>query len=375
MAVSSLTLSFASTALTNRLYVRDSTYIALSSRHISACSSNTSSDEAEGKFKRRTIAIGIGALSLNLFPACPLLAEGIPENYEAFIDKIDGYSYYYPSDWREFDFRGHDSAFKDRYLQLQNVRLSFIPTDKTDIHDLGPMEEELVFSHTNRNYPILFDLLAPLSFGSAPVSEVLMNPRLNVSGKCKRRTIAIGIGALSLNFFPACPLLAEGIPENYEAFIDKIDGYSYYYPSDWRDFDFRGHDSAFKDRYLQLQNVRLSFIPTDKTDIHDLGPMEEGLLIRFLRLKVVLNLVRNVYSAPTQVEKIVDMQEKTIDGRTYCTFEYILTSPNFSRAAFATIAIGNGRYYTLIVGANERRWRRVRNKLKVVADSFKVLDI
>lgn len=34
-----------------------------------------------------------------------------------------------------------------------------------------------------------------------------------------------------------------------------------------------------------------------------------------------------------------------------------------------------GRYYTLIVGANERRWRRVRNKLKVVADSFKVLDI
>lgn len=25
---------------------------------------------------------------------------GIPENYEAFIDKIDGYSYYYPSDWR-----------------------------------------------------------------------------------------------------------------------------------------------------------------------------------------------------------------------------------------------------------------------------------
>ena len=34
-----------------------------------------------------------------------------------------------------------------------------------------------------------------------------------------------------------------------------------------------------------------------------------------------------------------------------------------------------GRYYTLIVGANERRWRRVRDKLKVVADSFKVLDI
>lgn len=34
-----------------------------------------------------------------------------------------------------------------------------------------------------------------------------------------------------------------------------------------------------------------------------------------------------------------------------------------------------GRYYTLVVAANERRWRRVRNQLKVVADSFKLLDI
>ncbi|KAL8210682.1 hypothetical protein R6Q57_005119 [Mikania cordata] len=59
-----------------------------------------------------------------------------PQNYGEFVDLEDGYSYYYPSDWTEFDFRGHDSAFKDRYLQLQNVRLNFIPTDKTDIHDM-----------------------------------------------------------------------------------------------------------------------------------------------------------------------------------------------------------------------------------------------
>ncbi|KAK6145323.1 hypothetical protein DH2020_022143 [Rehmannia glutinosa] len=186
-----------------------------------------------------------------------------------------------------------------------------------------------------------------------------------VSGNCKRRALIFGIGAMTVNSFPASPLLAEGKPKNYEAFVDKIDGYSYYYPSDWRDFDFRGHDSAFKDRYLQLQNVRLSFLPTDKTDIHDMGPMEE----------VVANLVTNVYSAPNQVATVLDMQEKNIEGRNYCTFEYILTSPNFARAAFATIAIGNGRYYTLIVGANERRWRKFRNQLKVVADSFRVLDI
>lgn len=155
------------------------------------------------------------------------------------------------------------------------------------------------------------------------------------------------------------------IPKNYDAFVDLADGYSYYYPSDWREFDFRGHDSAFKDRYLQLQNVRLSFIPTDKRDIHDLGPMDE----------VVYRLVNHVYSAPTQIANVFDMQERVTEGKSYYTFEYTLTSPNFSRAAFATVAIGNGRYYTLIVGANERRWKRVRNQLKVVADSFKVLDI
>lgn len=95
-----------------------------------------------------------------------------------------------------------------------------------------------------------------------------------------------------------------------------------------QEFDFRGHDSAFKDRYLQLQNVRLSFIPTDKSDIHDLGPMEEvsrGTIhfCRFIQLflvhmptyflssckKVVPNLVKHVYSAPNQVANIMEMKE------------------------------------------------------------------
>ncbi|XP_073041993.1 photosynthetic NDH subunit of lumenal location 1, chloroplastic [Primulina eburnea] len=189
----------------------------------------------------------------------------------------------------------------------------------------------------------------------------------NVSEKCKRRMVVVGIGALTaVNSLSASPLPALGKPEDYEIFVDKIDGYSYSYPSDWRDFEFLGHDSAFKDRYLQLQNVRLSFIPTNKTDIHELGTSME---------EIVEHLTSNIYSAPNQFATILGMQEKNIDGRSYCTFEYILTSPNFARAAFATIAIGNGRYYTLIVGANERRWRRVRSQLKVVADSFKVLDI
>ncbi|KAJ6834692.1 photosynthetic NDH subunit of lumenal location 1, chloroplastic [Iris pallida] len=182
---------------------------------------------------------------------------------------------------------------------------------------------------------------------------------------CKRRLMLIGIGALTTSLLPERFASAEEVPEKYQAFVDFIDGYSYYYPSDWRDFDFLGHDSAFKDRFAALQHVRVGFIPTEKKDVRDLGPMDE----------VVFNLVKNVYAAPIQKPTIYDIQERTYDGKNYWTFEYELESPSFSRTAFATIAIGNGRYYTLVVGANQRRWSRVRDQLKVVADSFRMIDI
>ncbi|KAI0509870.1 hypothetical protein KFK09_010467 [Dendrobium nobile] len=158
---------------------------------------------------------------------------------------------------------------------------------------------------------------------------------------------------------------AKEAPNKYKSFVDLTDGYSYVYPSYWRDFDFLGHDSAFKDRIAALQHVRVGFIPTTKNDIHDLGPMEE----------VIFDLVKNVCAAPTQKPTVFDMQERTFDGKNYWTFEYELESSGFARTAFAIIAIGNGRYYTLVVGANQRRWSRLRDLLKVVADSFKILDI
>ncbi|KAG6758393.1 hypothetical protein POTOM_038738 [Populus tomentosa] len=187
----------------------------------------------------------------------------------------------------------------------------------------------------------------------------------NEESNCKRRLLLLGVGALTTSLVPANFLFAEEIPKNYTSFVDFEDGYSYYYPSDWIDFDFRGHDSAFKDRTKQLQNVRVRFIPTEKKDIHELGPMEEAIYF----------LVKHRYAAPNQMPTIYSMQEKTVEGKNYYTFEYELTSPNYSSVSFATIVIANGRFYTLIVGANERRWRRYRSQLKVVADSFKVLDI
>jgi len=181
----------------------------------------------------------------------------------------------------------------------------------------------------------------------------------------KRQLALLGAGALATGLLKTTSAFAEEVPKNYKSYVDAKDGYSYLYPAEWRDFDFLGHDSAFKDRNLALQCVRVGFIPTDKTDVRDLGPMDEA----------IFNLVNNVYAAPNQIPSIYEMQERTVDGKNYWTFEYDLEAPGYGVSAFATVAIGNGRYYTLIVTANERRWSRLRNRLKVVADSFKISDL
>lgn len=51
------------------------------------------------------------------------------------------------------------------------------------------------------------------------------------------------------------------------------------YNSHLQDFDFLGHDSAFRDKFAALQHVRVGFIPTSKTDVHDLGPMDEVFFV------------------------------------------------------------------------------------------------
>ncbi|CAL5210254.1 unnamed protein product [Lathyrus oleraceus] len=220
------------------------------------------------------------------------------------------------------------------------------------------LSHKLNLPHSNR----LLRNSATSSFNNVCCS---MESTSSSESKSLRRPLLLGIGALAANLQPTKLLFADEIPDRYRAFVDPIDGYSYIYPSDWKEFDFRAHDSAFKDRYLQLQNVRVRFIPTEKKDIRDLGPMEE----------VATFLVKHRYSAPNQIPTIYDMQERTIDGKHYYTFEYIIESRNYATASFTTLAIGNGRSYTLIVGANERRWKKVRNQLKVVADSFRLIDI
>ncbi|CAL5368771.1 unnamed protein product [Camellia sinensis] len=67
----------------------------------------------EGNSKRRAILLGVGALALSSCLASSLFAEEIPQNYEAFVNKSDGYSYYYPSDWRMGALNDHLLPFNE----------------------------------------------------------------------------------------------------------------------------------------------------------------------------------------------------------------------------------------------------------------------
>ncbi|CAL1374451.1 unnamed protein product [Linum trigynum] len=211
------------------------------------------------------------------------------------------------------------------------------------------------------------------SAGNEPSVSFSSEPSFHgEASKLKRRQLVLGLGgALTTStLIPLNSASGEEIMKKYQSYVDLEDGYSYIYPSDWRVSPNASNvplSVVALDIHCVLMVVRVRFMPTRKKDIHELGPREQ----------VISDLISShVCAAPTKKPTIYSMQEKSVDGKNYYTFEYELTSPNYSSVSFATIAIGNGRYYyTLIVGANERRWKRVRNQLKVVADSFKLLDI
>ncbi|KAG4911299.1 hypothetical protein JHK87_057415 [Glycine soja] len=142
-----ISLSWISPCLSHKLNLPHSNCLprntATSSTSTVFCALETTPG-GESHCQRRPLLLGIGALTANLQPTNLVFAQEKSDRCRVFLDYEDGYSYIYPIDWKEFDFRALDSAFKDRYLQLQNVRVKSIPTEKKDIRDLGPMEEVML---------------------------------------------------------------------------------------------------------------------------------------------------------------------------------------------------------------------------------------
>ncbi|KAK4479418.1 hypothetical protein RD792_014932 [Penstemon davidsonii] len=146
---------------------------------------------------------------------------------------------------------------------------------------------------------------------------------------------------------------------------DKKDGYNFLYPFGWQEVIVEGQDKVFKDVIEPLESVSVNVIPTSKQDIRDFGSPQE----------VAETLLKKVLASPTQKTKLIEASEHDVDGKAYYTIEFIAKAPNYTRHALSAICIGNGKFYTLTTGANERRWEKMKDRLKTVVDSFQIFNV
>ncbi|GER40146.1 oxygen-evolving enhancer protein 2 [Striga asiatica] len=200
--------------------------------------------------------------------------------------------------------------------------------------------------------------------------------------------------------FPVKKTVADGAPtavvaaETKKGFLlvtDRKDGYNFLYPFGWQEVIVQGQDKVFKDVIEPLESVSVNMIPTAKQDIREFGPPKE----------VAETLIKNVLASPSQKTKLIEASEllhflvsftimevfnllyagdrqhlpHEVEGKAYYTFEFTAQAPNYTRHALSTISIGNGKFYTLTTGANERRWEKMKDRLKTVVDSFQIFNV
>jgi len=157
--------------------------------------------------------------------------------------------------------------------------------------------------------------------------------------------------------------MAAGL-KGFETVKDQQDGYQFAYPFGWQEVSVKGQDVVYKDVIEPLESVSVSYIPTDKTSIEEYGDVNE----------VTSTLVTKVLTTPGQNVKLINCEIRDANGRKYYDFEYTAANPRYSRHAMASVTVGNGKFYTLETGANEKRWSKIGGKVKTVVKSFEVFD-
>ncbi|MCD9639512.1 Oxygen-evolving enhancer protein 2-3, chloroplastic [Datura stramonium] len=155
--------------------------------------------------------------------------------------------------------------------------------------------------------------------------------------------------------------------ENKKGFLpvtDKKDGYSFFYPFGWQEVVVEGEDKVFKDVIEPLESVSVNVIPSSKEDIRDFGTPQQVAEI----------LIKKFLASPSQKTKLIEASERDVDGKTYYMFEFTAQAPNYVRHALTAVCVGNGKFYTLTTGANERRWEKMKDRLHTVVDSFQIFN-
>ena len=180
----------------------------------------------------------------------------------------------------------------------------------------------------------------------------------------RRSAAQLAIGGALLNSV-ALPAFAEKTPKGFIGLRDKGDGYQFFYPFGWQEVSIPGQDVVFKDVIEPLESVSVSIIDTDKTSVTEYGDVNE----------VCYTLADKVLTGPSQSVELVQAKEDEYEGVKYYNMEFKVTAPNYKRHALASVAVNNGKFYTLLTGCNERRWNKVQDKLKPMVSSFSTFPI
>ncbi|KAK4354292.1 hypothetical protein RND71_026486 [Anisodus tanguticus] len=183
----------------------------------------------------------------------------------------------------------------------------------------------------------------------------------------RRQVLAMGstIAPLLLMSYQTPTSFAAENKKGFLPVTDKKDGYSFVYPFGWQEVVVDGQDKVFKDVIEPLESVSVNVIPTIKQDIRDFGSPQQ----------VAETLIKKFLASPTQKTKVIEASEHDVEGKAYYTFEFTAQAPNFTRHALTAVCIGNGKFYTLTTGANERRWEKMKDRLHTVVDSFQIFNV
>lgn len=177
--------------------------------------------------------------------------------------------------------------------------------------------------------------------------------------------VALGVGlqVVGMDGIVPAPAMAAG-KKGFEPVKDQQDGYQFVYPFGWQEVTVSGQDVVYKDVIEPLESVSVSMIPTEKKSIEEYGGVKE----------VSYTLVRKVLTGSNQEVKLINSEVRETDGRKYYDFEFTASTPRYTRHACVSVTVGNGKFYTLETGANERRWKKMEDKAKTIVKSFEVFD-
>ncbi|PNH03538.1 PsbP-like protein 1, chloroplastic [Tetrabaena socialis] len=182
------------------------------------------------------------------------------------------------------------------------------------------------------------------------------------AGVIGRRELLQAASAAAL--LTASPALAAKAPKGFTTVEDNNDAYKFLYPFGWQEVAVKGADVVYKDVVEPLESVSVTLTATDKKDIAEFGDLQT----------VANTLANDVLSAPGTEVKLINTQERELNGHNYYEIEFTATTSRYTRHQLAVVAANNGTFYTLTTGANERRWNKMKEKLTTTVQSFQLLN-